>query len=143
LREISKDIALQAKILSEIAEFKIDRFSFHRPTKDVLRANIKIDGLINTYAPDYFSFVEQLESEKDLDVKYVADSMHRWNYGYPNEEMLNSHRKLQILIHPYSWTGIGHDNLDNFRSLLQEKQKELIDTIDSECKHFCEVRNAL
>ena len=136
LTEIANDIKMQSEIMSEMLGIKIDRFSFHRPTKNVLRANMAIDGLINTYSPRFFTFAETIEPDTKLDVKYTADSMHRWNYGFPDREMLESWPKIQILVHPYSWTPVGYNNADNFKTLIQEKRSELIETIDSECKHF-------
>lgn len=37
-------------------------FSFHRPTQNVLAANIHIDGLLNAYQNDFFSFVYDINS---------------------------------------------------------------------------------
>ena len=143
LEDIADDIKLQSRVMSEMLGILIDRFSFHRPTKDVLRANIEVAGLINTYNPLFFTFAEKMEAGTRLDVKYTADSMHKWSYGFPNEEMLNSFPQMQILVHPYSWTLVGYDNLENFKTLIQEKNSELVESINSECKHFQEVRYAL
>jgi len=143
LAEISADIKHQSKAMSEMLDMTIDRFSFHRPTKDVLCANIEIDGLINVYNPRFFTFAEEVKADTYLDVKYTADSMHKWAYGFPSQEMLTAFPKIHILIHPYSWTPAGYDNLQNFRTLIQEKNAELIESINSECKHFQEVRYAL
>lgn len=143
IQRIQKGIITQAKILSEVSGLKIDRYSVHRPSKDVLRANLKIEGLINAYDRQFFSFVEEVLPNTVLDVKYIADSMHHWNYGVPTPELFKDHKKVQLLIHPYSWTPNGYDNLHNFKSLIQEKQSELIETIDLECKHFNTIKELL
>lgn len=143
LPEIIEDIKLQSRIMSEMLDITIERFSFHRPTRDVLRAYIEIDGLINTYNHLFFTFAECIKEDTRLDVKYTSDSMYKWVYGFPNKEMLTSFPKIQLLVHPCSWTHTGYDNLDNFRTLIQEKNNELIESINSECKHFKEIQNAL
>ena len=143
LMEIADDIKMQVAVMSNMLGVTIDRFSFHRPTKAILNANMKIEGLINTYDALFFTFAEKMEASTQLDVKYTADSMHRWNYGFPDKAMLVSFPKIQILVHPYSWTPAGYDNFNNFRTLLQEKNSELMESINSECKHFQEVYNAL
>lgn len=143
LDQIKQEILKEAELLSMKVGFDIDLFSIHRPTKDALRANIRIDGLINTYDSTFFSFVEDIISEP-VEIKYLSDARHRWNYGlYPDSKTINSHEKVQVLTHPYSWTPLGHGNLENFRSLIAEKEIELIDTIDNECTHFGEIKDAL
>lgn len=86
LEKIKESIVRETKILSDMSGIKIDRYSFHRPTKDVLRANIGIKGLINAYDTKYFTFVEDIQPETILEVKYIADSMHQWNYGVPTAD---------------------------------------------------------
>ena len=60
-----------------------------------------------------------------------------------NAATLLENDRVQILTHPYSWTKKGYDNLENFRTLIQERNEELMDTIDNECKHFASVRDLL
>jgi len=143
LNEIAVDIKRQANMLSEMLGFAIDRFSVHRPSKDVLRNGIEVDGLIDMYNKKFFSFAENAISDTVLDVKYTSDSQFRWDYGFPDENMLKSCSKIQILLHPDYWTQTGHSNLENFRTLASEKRAELLDDFDSECKQFREVRDAL
>lgn len=52
-------------------------------------------------------------------------------------------KKVQGLIHPYSWTENGYDNLHNFGSMIGEKNNELIESIDQECRHFRKVKDTL
>lgn len=143
ITEIKDDIRKQVSVMSDMLGISIDRMNIHRPTKEVLRENVVVDNLINTYSPLYFTFAENVTQETKLDVKYIADSLRRWNYGFPDRDMLSSFQKIQILIHPYNWSSVGYDNLDNFRNMISEKNAELIDSIDSECKYFGEVRDAL
>jgi hypothetical protein len=131
------------EIMGLMLNRKIDIFSIHRPTTDVLRNAIRLEGIINTYDDLFFSFTEDVTAYPPK-IKYLSDARHRWNYRLePDEETINKYDKIQILVHPYSWTKNGYDNANNFKTLIFEKNQELISTIDSECKHFSEIRNAL
>lgn len=133
----------QLRIMSEMVGLNIDRYSFHRPVKEVYYYNIRIDGVINAYSPEFFSYADNVDEDTKLEVKYIADSKHKWNYGFPNAEIFSKYSKIQILIHPFSWTQEGYDNLNNFRTLIAEKQSTLIDTMDNEFMRFREVRSEI
>ncbi len=120
-------------ILSALTGFVIDRFSFHRPKREYLELNLTIPNIINTYGKKYFHLTENLNN---LNVNYLADSQHKWNYGHPLNLNLKSINKLQLLTHPYSWTKEGLDNKKNFITLLTEKDSELKNSINNECKNF-------
>lgn len=137
---IRKEIARDIDILSEMFGFEIDTFSFHRPTRDVLAENIKLPGIINAYQDDFFTFGDNITEDTPVDVKYMSDANHIWRYGYPTEENIKGFKKVQILTHPFAWTEAGYDNMDNYKSLITEKEIELVDSIDAECKDFKEYR---
>ncbi|MEG1848909.1 MAG: hypothetical protein RRX92_04270 [Lachnospiraceae bacterium] len=143
IEEIKQKIQLEIRVLNSMLDFDIDTFSIHRPTNEILQANIQIEGLINAYEDRFFTYAEAVTPQSELAVKYLSDAQHRWNYGIPDEDTLLHHRKVQILTHPYSWTQEGYDNLHNFRTLVAERNLELLTTIDSECKHFAAVYNQL
>ncbi len=121
----------------------VDRFSFHRPPTVMLRDELEIPGLINLYAKKFFTYTETAEKAVNLDVKYVSDSRHRWNFGYPSAKLFHQFRKVHLLTHPYSWTEEGYDNRNNFDSMVEEKMKILLQTFNSECKHFAGVKDEL
>lgn len=127
---IIQDVAIMGRML----HVPIDRFSYHRPTKDVLSLHLKIEGLINVYDDLYFEFTEG--DFTNLKIKYLADSRHQWKYGYPNNEMLKKQSKIQLLIHPDEWTTTGYDVDTNFRILHNEKLKEFNHTVRTECDHY-------
>ena len=140
---ITDQIKKEIDVMSSMLEMEIDSFSIHRPTTALLKNNINLPGIINTYGDAFFSFTEDMVNNPPV-IKYLSDARHYWNYNLePDEKTINSHDKIQILIHPYSWTEKGYSNAVNFKTLLSEKHEELVETIDRECKHFAEVRNAL
>ena len=140
IQAIKRQMIKEMNILSEMFDFEIKQFSIHRPSTDILRANIKIPGIINAYQDDFFTFSENAATDTGLKVKYLSDANHVWRYGYPDEKTLNGHDKIQILTHPFAWTETGHDNFENYKSLIEEKYGEMIDGIDGECKDFVEYR---
>ncbi|MCH5254452.1 MAG: hypothetical protein J1F41_05965 [Lachnospiraceae bacterium] len=141
MAEIRRKIQIEIDMLSEMFGFPIKEFSIHRPSKDVLRENIKLDGILNAYQDDFFTFAENITEETPVAVKYMSDANHIWRYGYPDEKNITSYDKVQILVHPFSWCKEGYDNFDNYKSLVQEKYVEMIDSIDQECKDFGEYRD--
>jgi hypothetical protein len=143
INQIKFQIKKEIEVMGSMLEVEIDCFSIHRPTSDVLRNIIKLDGIINAYDDLFFSFTEDVVANPPK-IKYFSDARHCWNYGLePNEETITKYDKIQILVHPYSWTPQGYNNFDNFKTLVSEKNQELISTIDGECKHFAEARDAL
>lgn len=135
----------QIRIMSEMCDIPIDRFSIHRPVREVYYNEILIDGVINAYSPAFFTLIDDnVDAEKeDLEVKYIADSRGKWNYGYPDEETFSNNKKIQLLIHPDFWSEEGYGTEDNFRYLIREHTQTYIETLDSECKHFHPYKNEL
>lgn len=143
LEEIQRRIIFECDMLSNILGIKIDRFSFHRPSKLVLENEIKIPGLINAYSPIFFTYTENVE---DIDFKnkpkYVADSRNEWSYIAPYmepcEELFKTYPKVQLLCHPYTWTENGGTKLENLKSLIEENRLEFIYTLNEETKYVKE-----
>lgn len=143
IEEILPDIKMQLRIMSEMFGFEIDRFSMHRPVRETEYNKIAIDGVINAYSAEYFTLVDKIEETTKLNVKYIADSQHRWNYGYPDADTLRENAKIQLLIHPDFWSECGYDAHDNFESLMEDHLDAFFETLDGECKHFHQYKNKL
>lgn len=138
---IRKSILMEMELLSNMLGFPITTFSIHRPSKDVLRENIKLPGRINTYQEEFFTFAENMTANTPVTVKYLSDANHIWRYGYPDAETILGNDKVQILVHPFSWTAKGYDNFHNYKTLIREKYIELIEGVDKECKDFGEYKD--
>ena len=141
MRTIRDRIKQEINMLSDMLGFEINSFSIHRPSPSVLAEDIKLNGILNAYQDEFFTFDPKASPQSQLEVKYMSDANHIWRYGYPDEETINKHDKIQILTHPFAWTKKGYDNLDNYKTLVNEKYKELIDSIDNECKDFGPIRD--
>ena len=129
---ISDLVKQDIDILSNSTNLDINIFSFHRPAVDMLLSNLKIEGLINAYGNLYFHSYKD-RAPKSLRVKYISDSNHMWKFGHP---LTANNSKLQLLMHPFSWTKKGYENTRNFETLITEKNKEMISSISSEIKTF-------
>ncbi len=141
MEQIKKQIAKEIEILNSMFEFTIDTFSIHRPSKDVLREDIKLPGIINAYQDEFFTFAEDVTESTPVSVKYLSDANHIWRYGYPDEKNILENDKVQILTHPFAWCKKGYDNFDNYKSLIKEKYIELVNSVDNECKDFGEYKD--
>lgn len=113
----------------------VDRFSFHRPTTEQLESNIRIDGLINAYDTLFFHFYKNKQRDS-VSVHYFSDSEHQWKYGDPLSVLKKPIKKIQLLIHPYSWSKQGLDNLNNFKALLTLKHSQMLQAMHEECRNF-------
>lgn len=99
---IHKDIS----ILNLLTEVKIEAFSFHNPSQEILGLDDhKYAGLINCYS-------QTLKNS----VTYCSDSNGYWRYQ-PIPEVLGdkSNKRLQILTHPEWW--LEEDTLPRNRVL--------------------------
>lgn len=147
LTEIAARIAWEAALLEHELGFPVDRFSFHRPSAQVLAAKLAVPGLINAYAPAFFTYTPTLDAHTVTSVKYVADSRNEWSYcapwPYPNADFFAANPKVQLLCHPYSWSEAGPDIQGNLRAVLSEGRAELLDTMTAETKYVKEYRDAL
>ena len=135
----------QIRIMSEMCGISVDRFSVHRPVREVYYNSIPIDGIINAYSPEFFTLFDEDKpvEEQVPEVKYIADSRHRWNYGYPDTETIKQFKKLQLLIHPDFWSEEGCAAKENFAKLIRESTLTYIETLNGECKHFSEYKEEM
>lgn len=141
--EVRDGIRDQLRVFSEMLGIKVDRFSVHRPIPEVYYHKIVVSGVINTYGPDFFTYCEDVNELSASDVRYITDSKHRWNYGYPDEETLKKNKKVHFLIHPDSWGEEASDLYNMFDTILKEKTVEMIRTMDGEFQRFKEIKERL
>ena len=121
-------------ILEDCYGFEIDRFAFHRPKKEYLNCYVELDNRINCYDKKFFHFFE--DKPESLEILYLADSNHKWKYGYPLDFDFSKINKLQLLTHPFSWSYNGGDNYGNFVTLIRERNDELVNSMNTETNTF-------
>ena len=134
VEELGNYIMTDIKILEHFYGFEIDRFAFHRPKKEYLASYVMLENKINCYDKKFFHYFD--EKPDELDVLYLSDSNHKWKFGYPLDFNFSEVKKLQLLTHPYSWTESGGDNYGNYLSLIRERNKELVYSMNTETSTF-------
>ena len=104
--KVEKDICKELKALSEILETDVTVFSYHRPTKEILDAEISLQGVINSYGGLYFKRF-----------KYLSDSRMFWRE--PVTDMIRdegAYPLLHILTHPFWY----HDEEKSIKEIVCE-----------------------
>jgi hypothetical protein len=134
LDKLTTYVSTDIQMLEYYYGFYIDRFAFHRPKREYLKKYFQLENKINCYDKKFFHYFE--EKPDELDVLYLADSNHEWKYGYPLDFDFSKIDKLQLLTHPFSWSKNGGDNYGNFLSLIRERNKELLNSMDTETSTF-------
>lgn len=123
---LERELLGQASIFELATGITVDRFSYHRPPKWVLEnRDDRFAGLINVYGKSYFEYIPH-----PSDIKYIADSRHRYDYGHPLSDF--DFKRFQILLHPDEWSIHGMNEYDNFRALENENLAELERTMQLE-----------
>lgn len=108
------ELQTQAELFWKATGVSCDRFSFHRPPRWVLEMREDyVCGLLNMYGPSFFEF-----SPSPSSIKYCADSLHRFKYGHPLDNL--DKKKIQLLFHPDEWSDIDTNEVQNFRRLEAE-----------------------
>lgn len=95
---IKEKIIQEAEILGRAIGNKIDIVSMHRPSKYVLKADLNIPGMINSYGKTYFK-----------NFKYLSDSRRCWKK--PVDKIIESEEydKLHILTHAFWYNETEED----------------------------------
>lgn len=148
LNKIKERICFEIELLSHELNFKVDRFSFHRPSNLVLENIIEIPNIINAYAPIFFTYTKNTDKiDPNESIKYIADSRNTWSYiepwSYPCKEFFSTYNRVQILCHPYTWSEKGYTTLENLKSIIAENRQEFIETMNSETSYVKEYINEL
>lgn len=101
--ECIKQVQKEAAILSEIVEDEVTVVSMHRPSQDLLKANLEIPNMVNSYCQDFF-----------LNFKYVSDSRMHWREDI--DRIIEDERvsALHVLTHPIWY----QENESNIRSII-------------------------
>ena len=82
-------------ILEGFFDKKVEVFSFHNPTVEILKYNdFKYIDMVNTYS-----------SEIKEGFKYCSDSNGYWRFDKLDDVVSDNHERLHILTHPIWWQG--------------------------------------
>lgn len=100
IEEFEEGLTGEAAILESLTGKPTTAFSFHRPRGGSQKFPPTKSGLINAYAPTYFS-----------EICYSSDSDGWWRFGaFVDSENFQAGRSLQLLLHPEWWTGLPSEH---------------------------------
>lgn len=130
-KEIVGKIIQEAEILSIVTGKKVTKVSMHRPSIDILKSNLRIPGIINTYSSKYFN-----------EYKYLSDSRMRWRE--PALDIINGRQydRFQILVHPF-WYNDEQINLEeNINRFVNSANLERYHNLDNNFTNLVEIMKA-
>lgn len=89
-KKITDRILQERDLLEQALGIDIHTVSMHRPSQEIIKADLHIPGMINSYSGEFFS-----------GFKYVSDSRRRWRE--PVEDIIRGRQydKLHILTHAF------------------------------------------
>lgn len=130
---LEQELIFQAHCISQMAGIECKSFSYHRPPAWVLQDRRDlVCGLINAYGCSFFEC-----SSNPVNIKYIADSQHKFKYGHPlSQDVLKRFNKYQLLLHPDEWGVSDSGVVDNFKLLIAENKGLFCQTLASECNHY-------
>lgn len=115
---VCEKIQEEAKILEKVIGKSVEVVSMHRPSREILEADLQIPGIVNSYGRTFFH-----------DFKYLSDSRRHWRE--PVEEIIRSeqYERLHILTHAF-WYGEKeksiHDTLKFFVNSANEQRYDIL-----------------
>ena len=105
---IANMILKEARILGEAIGKEIVTVSMHKPSKKVLRTDLNIPRMINTYSKFYFD-----------ECKYFSDSYHFWRENVYEYVQRNDPTFLQVLVHPFWYAEVSRNRRECFESYIK------------------------
>ena len=94
IQSMVEKILAEVNLIEQEFGMSVSAMSFHQPSEGILRENIFIGTLINTY--------NRIQMK---DYCYISDSNMTWKHENPGEIFTRRiYSRLQLLIHPMWWT---------------------------------------
>ena len=118
-------------------DLPIKIFSYHKPKQEYIQKYFTVEDKINTNGNKFFHYFkgDGLVKPEELNVTYLADSNHKWKWGDPKDLDFTKVKKLQMNMHPYSWSEEGCSNFNNSLNVVKERTQELTHSM-TEIKTF-------
>ncbi len=125
-------VAEEKRLLETAAGTPVRCVSMHRPSAETLRADLRFDGLVNSYSQEYFK-----------DWKHLSDSRMCWREDVIAAVTSGQYPRLHILTHPFWYADQPETTkvklnrflaraADERHDLLAENLTDLSDILDRE-----------
>ena len=126
-KQLEKFLNFEKKILENLFKTKIKVFSFHNPTKKILKQydNYKYAKMVNTYSK-YFQ----------NKVNYCSDSNGYWRHKRLENFLSENYSKIQVLTHPIWWQKKSIPPFDRVKRSINGKAKSIERNYLSTLKKF-------
>ncbi len=114
LDNVQKHIMNEKNMLESITNgVSVDTVSMHRPSRQILDANISLEGITNSYGELFFK-----------SIKYISDSRRRWRESIEDIIVNESYDHMQILTHAFWYNNSEMDISDSIRQFVNSANKE-------------------
>lgn len=124
-----REIKQQAEAMENVLGVQVKAFSCHRPKSDTAYEKLSVPGMLNAYGEHFFT---RTDTPEEAEVKYISDSKCKWRWGYPDAKTLAAHNRVQVLIHPFSWSAFGAPAAKRLRNIQQERMDAIREAMVTE-----------
>lgn len=115
-------IKTETDILSDIIETPVSTVSMHRPSKEMLMADLQLPGIVNSYGNTFFK-----------GFKYLSDSRRHWREPAMDIIKSRQYNRLHILTHAFWYKPEEEDMQATIKNYVQsangERYRHLADNI--------------
>lgn len=125
---IKEKVKEEALILSNLLNTDINVVSMHRPSKTFLNADIKFDGIINSYSKEFFN-----------EFKYVSDSRRNWRENVDSIIESGKYDRLHILTHAFWYNEEEISLYDTMKSFFIDSKYRAWDIMNDNFTNLEEV----
>lgn len=122
---LSVKINEEVRMLSEVTGYQIKTVSMHRPSKQILDYNLKINGLVNSYSEEYFA-----------KWKYISDSRMKWKDDISSIIIGEGYNALHILTHPFWYYEREMQMKSIFLNFIDTKKYSLYQSLSDNIRDF-------
>lgn len=110
-------IGKETKLLEQVIEAPITTVSMHKPSQEILDANLEIPGILNSYGKVFFH-----------DFKYVSDSRRNWKEPIEKYIQNEEYSYLHILVHPFWYHNVEQTLHDTIYKFINSSNKQRYET---------------
>ena len=115
-----RTILYEKDLLEYACEKNVSVVSMHRPSKEMLKEDLNIPEMVNSYSKKFFT-----------DFKYVSDSRMNWREDVELYVKRRLYQCMHILTHAFWYEETVHDIRSSLTVFLDEARKERYDTLQS------------
>lgn len=125
MSDMSRYIEKEIELMENILQLPIKTVSMHRPSEEVLRADLKFPEIVNSYGKIFFE-----------EFKYVSDSRMAWREDIFGIIQKEERKKLHILTHPFWYAEEEEETGKKLEQFLKEAYIERYISLSSNFRNL-------